>query len=82
MPDRTPSDNETERAPVNPAERGDAANDKGADPGDEIVSDRSRSASHNKQSEQNQDQNSQYDPTLGRRHDQLRRNDKQGQMGG
>ena len=83
MPDRKSSDNDqNEREPVNPADRGEETSAEGAVPGSEITNEHSRSSSHSKQSEQNQDQNKHYDPTQGKRHDQIRRNDKRGQMGG
>ena len=83
MPDRTPSDNDqNEREPVNPADRGEESGAEGTTADAEITNEHSRSASHNKQSQQNQDQNKNYDPSQGKRHDQLRRNDKRGQMGG
>lgn len=79
---------------VNPSSRGD--NDqRDAQPGtqrdaheDDAAStqgasrDHDRSSQHGKQAEQNHDLNSEYDPSNGKRHDQLRRNDKRGQMGG
>jgi len=84
MPDKKkPAADQNEHAPVNPAARGEeSAAEDGAEGSTEITNDSSRAASHSKQSEQNQDQNTQYDPTQGKRPDQQRRNDKRGQMGG
>jgi hypothetical protein len=83
MPDRTPANNdENAPEPVNPADRGEESGAEGGTEGHEITNDRSRASSHSKQSEQNQDQNKNYDPSQGKRADQMRRNDKRGQMGG
>jgi hypothetical protein len=82
MSNRTQKDDEqseNEQVPVNPADRGEESN---AEVSPEIRNEHSRSSSHNKQSQQNQDLNTEYDPTQGKRHDQIRRNDKRGQMGG
>jgi hypothetical protein len=80
MPNNAPKDDEqAEKEPVNPADRGEEST---AEISPEIRNEHSRSTSHNTQSEQNQDMNKNYDPSQGKRHDQLRRNDKRGQMGG
>ena len=82
MPNSKNTDNdkkENATEPVNPADRGDEGN---TEVNPEIRNEHSRAASHSKQSEQNQDMNKNYDPTQGKRHDQIRRNDKRGQMGG
>ncbi|MES2524892.1 MAG: hypothetical protein V4617_19495 [Gemmatimonadota bacterium] len=65
----------TEPEPVNPADRDDSNE---VDP---TARDAGKSQ-QSSQSGQNQDQNTQYDPTNGKRPDQRRRNDKSGQMGG
>ena len=41
-----------------------------------------RAGLQSRQAQQNHDQNDRYDPSNGKTRDQLRRNDKQGQMGG
>lgn len=75
MSDRPNNDLDPKPEPVNPADREDsnvvdpAARDTGP-------------SQQGSQSGQNQDLNTQYDPTNGKRHDQMRRNDKRGQMGG
>ncbi|HYW29915.1 MAG TPA: hypothetical protein VE869_00315 [Gemmatimonas sp.] len=60
--------------PVNPADRDDSQSVNPAV--------RSGPSQQGSQSGQNQDLNTEYDPTNGKRHDQIRRNDKRGQMGG
>lgn len=78
MSDR-PSQRDDNAQPVNPAARSD---DDTIDPNTEPANESHRASMHNTQSSQNQDQNKEYDPSQGKRHDQLRRNDKRGQMGG
>jgi hypothetical protein len=41
-----------------------------------------RAGLQQRQAEQNRNQNDRYDPSAGAQHNQLRRNDKKGQMGG
>ncbi|MEO7521400.1 MAG: hypothetical protein ABIW79_06240 [Gemmatimonas sp.] len=65
--------------PVNPAGR---TNDEADGEVIEHADDSQRESMHNQQAAQNQDHNNEYDPTQGKRPDQLRRNDKRGQMGG
>lgn len=76
MAKETSRDTENDR--VNPAARtDDSAGDEGIDSHNEqgvSAGDRQRA--------QNQDQNTHYDPSEGKRPDQRRRNDKQGRMGG
>jgi hypothetical protein len=73
------AENANDHEPVDPANRGEES-DAAISP--EITDEHSRSSSHNTQNEQNHDMNKNYDPSQGKRHDQLRRNDKRGQMGG
>ena len=66
---KRPSNDQNDDASVNPADRDEKEPlDRNAEPAD----DSHRASMHNTQSEQNQDMNKQYDPTQGKRHDQLR----------
>jgi hypothetical protein len=79
MSNRPSNDRNDDAGSVNPADRDEQDSiDRNLEPAD----DSQRASMHNTQSEQNQDMNKHYDPSQGKRRDQLRRNDKQGQMGG
>lgn len=67
---------------VNPADRDGQGEEQQAEDTQGLSRDNDHTSKPGKQAEQNQDMNTQYDPTNGRRPDQRRRNDKQGQMGG
>lgn len=67
---------------VNPATRTDGDAESQANESQGASRDQSASSQHGKQAEQNHDANTEYDPSNGKRRDQLRRNDKRGQMGG
>jgi hypothetical protein len=76
MHDHETTDSErSDREPVNPADRDttEAVEPSAAS---------TKPSRQSSQSEQNQDQNTEYDPSHGKRPDQRRRNDKRGQMGG
>jgi len=72
----------SEHEPVNPAAPNEGDAEEAAEKSQGVSRDGDQSSQHARQSEQNQDANTKYDPTNGRRPDQARRNDKQGQMGG
>ncbi len=72
----------SDREPVNPAARDGQDEERLAERSQGIARDNSRTSQPGQQAEQNHDANTEYDPSNGKRRDQLRRNDKQGQMGG
>lgn len=67
---------------VNPADRDGQDEEQRAEDTQGISRDKHSTSKSGKQAEQNQDVNTEYDPANGKRPDQRRRNDKQGQMGG
>lgn len=76
------SEHEKHPNQVNPATRTDEDAEAQANDSQGASRDHSASSQHGKQAEQNHDANTEYDPSNGKRRDQLRRNDKRGQMGG
>jgi hypothetical protein len=79
MSNRPSDERDRGAASANPADRND---DESAEATREPKKESEPAGLHNAQSAQNQDQNKEYDPSQGKRSDQRRRNDKQGQMGG
>jgi hypothetical protein len=79
MSNRPSNERDRDSDPVNPADRND---DDSIEQEREPAKASEPAGLQNAQSAQNQDQNTEYDPSQGKRRDQLRRNDKQGQMGG
>ena len=67
----------SEHEPVNPAERDGEGEERLAEKSQGIARDKNRKSQPGQQAGQNQDANTNYDPSNGKRPDQRRRNDKQ-----